>query len=91
MRVDRVLLAAGVAALGLGTVLANPALAGATFPGSQNGNVDFIAICDGNIGQATYSLNPNGIGLGQRPRVGLALEGAVTVKHELGEDVIGRR
>jgi len=60
MRLDRVLMAAGVAALGLGTVLANPALAGATFPGSQNGNVDFIAICDGNIGQATYSLNPNG-------------------------------
>jgi len=52
-------MAAGAAVLGLGVVVANPALAGATFPGSSNGNVDFIAICDGNIGQATYSLTPS--------------------------------
>ncbi len=38
-----------------------PTLAGATFPGTENGNVAFVAICDGqNIGQAIYSLNPNG-------------------------------
>jgi hypothetical protein len=34
---------------------------------------------------------PDSIGLGQRPLVGLALEGAVAVKFELGEDVTGRR
>ncbi len=33
----------------------------------------------------------DGIGLGQRPRVGLVLEGTVAVELELGEDVIGRR
>ncbi len=38
-----------------------PTLAGATFPGTENGNVAFVAICDGqDIGQAIYSLNPNG-------------------------------
>jgi hypothetical protein len=31
------------------------------------------------------------IGFGQWPLVGLALEGTVTVKFELGEDMIGRR
>ena len=30
------------------------------------------------------------IGLGQRPRVGLVLEGTVAVELEFGEDVIGR-
>jgi Tol biopolymer transport system component len=38
-----------------------PTLAGATLPGAEDGNVAFVAICDGQkIGQAIYSLNPNG-------------------------------
>jgi hypothetical protein len=38
-----------------------PSPAGATFTGATNGNVAFIAICDGvNIGQAVYSVNPAG-------------------------------
>ena len=61
MRTDRLLLAAGTALLTTCGVLALPAVAGATFLGASNGNVGFIAICDGvNIGQAVYSLSPNG-------------------------------
>ena len=38
-----------------------PLPAGATFTGAANGNVAFASICDGtNIGQAIYSVNPNG-------------------------------
>jgi Tol biopolymer transport system component len=33
--------------------------AGATFSGN-NGNVAFVSTCDGTIGQAVYSVNPNG-------------------------------
>ncbi len=42
-----------------GVVMAGAGLAGASFPGSANGNVAFASFCDGNIGQAIYSLNPN--------------------------------
>jgi hypothetical protein len=34
--------------------------AGATFTGATNGNVAFASICNSTIGQAVYSLNPNG-------------------------------
>ena len=37
-----------------------PSPAGATFSGATNGNVAFAAICDPTIGQASYSINPNG-------------------------------
>lgn len=37
-----------------------PLPAGATFQGSTPGNVAFISICDSNIGQAVYSVNPVG-------------------------------
>jgi Tol biopolymer transport system component len=38
-----------------------PIPAGATFSGTSNGNVAFVAVCDGqNIGQAVYTLNPSG-------------------------------
>jgi Tol biopolymer transport system component len=32
----------------------------ATFSGTTNGNVAFVAICNSSIGQAIYSVNPNG-------------------------------
>ena len=54
---------ASMGALGLVLIVAGifvPASAGATFPGSENGNIAFIAICNGAIGQPIYSLNPNG-------------------------------
>jgi len=37
-----------------------PVPAGAAFSGATNGNVAFASICTSTIGQATYSLNPNG-------------------------------
>jgi len=37
-----------------------PSPAGATFSGATNGNVALAAICDPTIGQAAYSINPNG-------------------------------
>ena len=37
-----------------------PTPAGATFGGTSPGNVTFISICDSNIGQAVYSVNPVG-------------------------------
>jgi Tol biopolymer transport system component len=50
---------AGGAALATGLLASLPA--GASFVGTSNGNVAFVAVCDGqNIGQAVYSLNPNG-------------------------------
>ena len=60
MRLHRALL--GIAAVLLGTSpILGADVAEATFPGAQNGNISFVAICDGtNIGQAIYSLNPNG-------------------------------
>lgn len=51
----------GCALLVGGLVLASGGVAYATFPGSSDGNIAFVAICDGvNIGQAVYSINPNG-------------------------------
>ncbi len=55
-----------IAALGtLGLVLVGagilaPLPAGAAFTGATNGHVAFAAICDSNIGQPVYSLDPNG-------------------------------
>ncbi len=37
-----------------------PLPAGATFEGATPGNLAFISICDSNIGQAIYSVNPVG-------------------------------
>ena len=57
---------AGTRALGLVGILLiaagvwAPTPAGATFSGATNGNVAFAAICDPTIGQASYSINPNG-------------------------------
>jgi hypothetical protein len=48
---------------GLGLIVAGilvPTSAGATFTGAENGNVAFAAICRSDIGQAVYSVNPNG-------------------------------
>jgi len=53
------LLAAGGFVLILGGLFI-PSAAEATFPNAGNGNVGFIAICDGTIGQAVYSIDPNG-------------------------------
>jgi hypothetical protein len=52
--------------LGLALMVAGilaPASAGATFPagpGGSNGNVAFAAICSSDVGQAVYSISPNG-------------------------------
>jgi len=57
---------AGTRALGLVGILLiaagvwAPSPAGATFSGATNGNVALAAICDPTIGQAAYSINPNG-------------------------------
>ena len=32
----------------------------------------------------------DGLGFGQRPRIGLVLEGTMAIELQLGEDVIGR-
>jgi len=51
---------AGCALLVAGLVLASGGVAYATFSGTSNGNIAFIAICDtANVGQAVYSINPN--------------------------------
>ena len=48
----------GILLMAAGIWAAAPA--GATFSGATNGNVAFASICASTIGQATYSLNPNG-------------------------------
>lgn len=59
MRLHRVLL--GTAALLVTTpALLTGGVASASFPGASNGNIGFVAICDPNVGQPVYSLNPNG-------------------------------
>ena len=64
--VEPVAMGAGTRALGLVGILLiaagvwAPSPAGATFSGATNGNVVFASICASTIGQATYSLNPNG-------------------------------
>ena len=59
MRLHRALLASAALLLGVDPIVGSH-VAEATFPGAQNGNISFAAICDGtNIGQATYSVNPN--------------------------------
>ena len=51
---------AGCALLVAGLVLTSGGVAYATFSGTYNGNIAFIAICDTtNVGQAVYSINPN--------------------------------
>ena len=54
----RALAVIGILLITAGIWAASPA--GATFSGATNGNVAFISICNATIGQATYSLNPNG-------------------------------
>jgi hypothetical protein len=54
----RALAVIGILLITGGIWAASPA--GATFSGATNGNVAFISICNSTIGQATYSLNPNG-------------------------------
>jgi hypothetical protein len=55
------LAAAGGAVLAAAGITATAGVAGATFTGASNGKVGLIATCDGvNIGQAVYSIDPNG-------------------------------
>ena len=54
----RVMGLAGLLVATAGVWFAAPA--GATFTGATNGNVAFASICNSTIGQAIYSLNPNG-------------------------------
>ncbi len=54
----RVMGLAGLLVATAGIWFAAPA--GATFTGATNGNVAFASICNSTIGQAIYSLNPNG-------------------------------
>ena len=55
---SRVLALAGILLIAAGIWAASPAEA--TFSGATNGDVAFAAICTSTIGQAAYSLNPNG-------------------------------
>ena len=57
-RVSRLFGLTGLLAASAGVWFAAPA--GATFTGVANGNVAFASICNSTIGQAVYSLNPNG-------------------------------
>ena len=57
-QISRGLFAGGIALVIGGAFVPVPAQA--SFPGTTNGNVAFIAICDSNIGQSVYSVNPNG-------------------------------
>jgi len=60
LRLYRVVLGSAAGLLGISPIIGAD-VAEATFAGAQNGNISFVAICDGvNIGQAIYSLNPNG-------------------------------
>ena len=58
LRISRLFGLAGLLAAWAGIWIAAPA--GATFTGASNGNVAFASICNSTIGQAVYSLNPNG-------------------------------
>jgi hypothetical protein len=58
LRASRLFGIGGLLATSAGIWYAAPA--GATFTGASNGNVAFASICNSTIGQAVYSLNPNG-------------------------------
>ena len=57
-QISRLLYACGIT-LVIGGALV-PTAAQASFPGSTNGNLAFVAICDPTIGQPVYSLDPSG-------------------------------
>ena len=59
-RIDRAMIAVGAAALGAGTAIWAGGVAEASFAGSANGKIGFVAICDPSIGQAVYTVDPNG-------------------------------
>jgi hypothetical protein len=56
----KILVSAGGALLAMGAPLATAPPAWATFPGSLNGNIAFVALCNNTIGEPVYSINPNG-------------------------------
>lgn len=60
IRADHVLVGIGAITIAMGSLAWVGGTAGATFAGGANGKVAFVAICNPAIGQAVYTIDPNG-------------------------------